>query len=369
MRVHCVESFEELRCLAEDWRRLTANSPFQSWEWITSWYATLGAHFKLCVLAVYDDAGRLIGAAPWCLQESFARGRMIRNLGTGKACSDYVGILCHASAREQVAQAIVSFLDEMPSQGGRGPLEWDLLELDGVDASDYAMQVLVAKLSQTGRVQMESGPNCWAVQLPATWEEYLQNLGKPSRRKIRTLWKRYVASGRAVWRLACTSDEQQEFLASLITLHTLRRNSLGCGGCFAYTGFDEFLRRASEQLFAADKLWLTQTELDGRVVANSIGLRTQNCVYLYQCGIHPAQTDVNPGWLQNAMSIQHAIENGMHTFDFLRGDEPYKKQLGGAAVDMRRLRVTSKRMLSRLRHGLWSTLDSAIHALPRGTSH
>jgi CelD/BcsL family acetyltransferase involved in cellulose biosynthesis len=56
----------------------------------------------------------------------------------------------------------------------------------------------------------------------------------------------------------------------------------------------------------------------------------------------------SPGKVVVALSLQHAIEQGCRHYDFLRGDERYKQDLGGAEHFCRSFEMVQKGMKSRL---------------------
>ena len=53
---------------------------------------------------------------------------MVRFLGSGEVCADYVSLVARPDDRSAVAVAIADWL------AGPGAGEWDVLELSGVDA-------------------------------------------------------------------------------------------------------------------------------------------------------------------------------------------------------------------------------------------
>ena len=62
---------------------------------------------------------------------------------------------------------------------------------------------------------------------------------------------------------------------------------------------------------------------------------------LYNSGYDPAYARMSVGLLNKALTIQWAIASGKRVFDFLRGDERYKYELG--AVDRWIYRLTVRR--------------------------
>ena len=77
-------------------------------------------------------AGR---AVPWYLHYFPAKGWVLRWLGTGEVCSDYLSILCQAHDTDRVTETLADYLTGA-DRGAGGPHAWDLLEIDGIAADD-----------------------------------------------------------------------------------------------------------------------------------------------------------------------------------------------------------------------------------------
>ena len=62
-------------------------------------------------------------------------------------------------------------------------------------------------------------------------------------------------------------------------------------------------------------------------------------VGLYNSGFDPEHARLSPGIVLLAHVIRDAIERGVATFDFLRGEEPYKQAFGPVSEDLFNVRV------------------------------
>lgn len=363
MQIHTVCDARGFLGLKECWNQLAAGNPFRSWEWMHSWWHTLGgaSHHQLMLLKVCDAGGQVIGLAPWYVDRTLARGNVIRMLGSGKATSDYQDILCVASAESDVASALASWLTNSGGNASSPKLHWDLLDVDGVSSGTGCVPQLMHLLEQQGcTVEKSAAESCWRIQLGNGWDNYLAGLKSDYRYKLRKLSRRYIDSGRLVWSHAETDSERLRYLESLYRLHTARRQSLGCSGCFAFPGFAEFMQHVGELFADKQQLWLTQLEIDGEVVANAIAIHAGDTAYLYQSGFDPQWSQANPGWLQSMCLIRDAIDHGCQVFDFLRGDEPYKKHLGGEPESLFRWRATGNSKWSQTRSRLISVVRNRL---------
>jgi CelD/BcsL family acetyltransferase involved in cellulose biosynthesis len=310
------------------------------------------------VLCVFDFDDRLVGLAPWYLEGRGPSGRVVRLLGSGEVCSDYLGVLCQAGMEDRVTQVMADHLTDLAASDSHDPDRWDLLELEGVDAQDRAVNRLIEHLAERGNsVHRRAGPNCWRIELPSTWDAYLAMLSKSHRRQLRRLQRRLLDSGRAVLNSVRRNEELPRAVDLLVDLHQRRRGTrlrvLGKPGAFASKRFTAFHRAAMQQLLLQRHLQLHWLELDGRPVAAEYHLAADGVIYAYQSGIDPDALDWQPGRLITLATLRQAVEQGYRAFDFLRGDEPYKAHYRAQPRPSLAVRVVPDRAAAQLRHGLW----------------
>jgi CelD/BcsL family acetyltransferase involved in cellulose biosynthesis len=124
-----------------------------------------------------------------------------------------------------------------------------------------------------------------------------------------------------------SETDWKAFYPILVDLHQKRRNSLGDPGCFADLRFKSFLESASMRLLQLGQLQAFYLTKEGQPIAADIGFRSPTHWYCYQGGIEPDAIDLEPGKMANVWMMSQAQSQGIHAIDFLRGDEPYKKQL------------------------------------------
>lgn len=360
--------------LRAGWNALARGVPFRRWEWLESWWRAYGAaagrRRELLLLGIWS-AGRLVGGAPWYREESAAQGHVIRFLGDGEACSDYLGLVCQSGCETIVARALAGALAATADAaadsacGLAGP--WDLLELDSVSAAEGTLHLLLEQLTAQGcLVHGSPGPTCWRVDLPPTWPEYLGLLSRSHRKQLLRIERRYLHSGRARLHTARTDDEVHAGLQILAELHQRRWEVLGQPGCFARPQFAEFLFDVAHHQLRAGQLQLHWLECDGRPIAAEYHIVDGNAVLAYQSGIEPRALEHEPGRIITLLLLQQAIAAGRTAFDFLRGDEPYKAHWRAEPRPTTAYRVLPDHGRSRLRHSLWLAGGSVKRWLKSG---
>ncbi len=352
MHVERIHTTDELLRFADQWPTLTRGIPFRGWQWLASWWEHYQSGGELYFLAVFGSDGSWQGAAPWYLSRSAAQGRVIRLLGSGEICSDYLSLLATPENEDAVAAAISQWLvNDAPRESDNA---WDLLELNGIDRDDQAIKHLVEKLTDAGcRSHARAGANCWRIALPSSWDEYVSSLSKSHRKQVNRAEKRLADGGHAVVRVAATADEVAQGMRILVDLHQRRWRSLNRPGCFASRSFSGFLHAAANRLFDAGMLRLHWIELDGRPIAAEFHLVSAGVTYNYQAGIDPDALADEPGRMMHVAAIKEAIETGQRAFDFLRGDEPYKAHWRAEPRPSVEYRIAAKHSAAQIRHGIW----------------
>src|SRR5688572_14081194 len=230
-------TIDELESLAGCWNTLAGGVPFRRHEWLSAWWRHYGAGCELYTLRI-DEQGDLIGLAPLYLQRTVMGGRVLRLLGDGEVCSDYVGLLCSAERAPGVAATTAEWLRNVAADPQCG---WDAVRLEGIDSQDAAIECFVQELSARGcSVHRRAGPNCWRLELPADWAAYEASLSKSHRKQVRRLIDRVFDSGRARLHTVADQSQLERGWQILIDLHQRRRRALGESGCFSSSTFANF---------------------------------------------------------------------------------------------------------------------------------
>jgi CelD/BcsL family acetyltransferase involved in cellulose biosynthesis len=100
-----------------------------------------------------------------------------------------------------------------------------------------------------------------------------------------------------------------------------------------------FFRRMASAMAAQDLVRLFFLRVNGKPAAAVLCFDAGSHLYMYNSGYDPAYSNLSVGIVSKALVLQWAIENGKTGLDFLRGDEPYKYDLGAKDQEIRRLLI------------------------------
>ncbi len=193
---------------------------------------------------------------------------------------------------------------------------------------------LAAALEATGlAVTIDQHAVTAVVPLGATFDDYLQGIGKKQRHEIRRKRRRYEEE---VGRVLHETHRQVDWaFDEFLRLHRL---SAGEKGKFMDGRHERVFRRlASTPGWRLDMLRIPDTD---RAAACLLSYSDDEGLYLYNSAYDPDLAAASPGIAIIGTMIETAIDEGLPRFDFLKGAEEYKFRLGAEARHLFRVRAT-----------------------------
>jgi CelD/BcsL family acetyltransferase involved in cellulose biosynthesis len=297
-----------------------APSPFMSWAWHRAWAdAAPASDVAASDALVLSGAG---GAVQAILPVLLRRIRFHRAPVTALTwamgdvgCPDHLDLLATPGAD---LEAFAPALLDMP---------WQILSLSNLAPDAANAQRLCASIARDGytlRRQVLWG--CPYLELSDDWDRYLGTL-TPTRRQTLRRKERHLQQHHAVTIRDYDGDDVEEGLRRLVMLHERRWAGDGGeqGGAFQDPGVKRLHGRFAAELAARRQLWLTSIEVDGEPAAAWYGFTCRDTVYFYQSGRDPRWDRESVGQVVMGAMIRRAIERGYRRFDFLRGDDAYKR--------------------------------------------
>ncbi|HEY0867109.1 MAG TPA: GNAT family N-acetyltransferase [Fimbriimonas sp.] len=298
---------EDLGALQGPWRELFASAPsatpFQTYEWQSVWWRHYRAGKKPYVVAV-EEGNDLVGLMP--LARTAGPWRTLRPMGAGP--SDYLHPLARKGYEAAVSEAVAGHLREAEA--------FDLLDLHQVrETQPFAAVAPGYPMEQAG---------CLLLDLPATYDAYLGMLGKSLRYDVRKLDKSLFKEGKAAVE-PVGPGEIDLGMDILFEQHRLRWRKRGLPGAFLGRAI-RFHKEWAQGAATAGWLRLSILRFEGNPIGAIYAMAAHNTCFYYQAGFDPAHGSISPGTLLVATTIRRAIEDGIRHFDFMRGDEPYKRR-------------------------------------------
>ena len=163
------------------------------------------------------------------------------------------------------------------------------------------------------------------MELPNTFDAYVEGLGKTERHELRRKLRRLDTGRRVAFRFA-DDGERDTALDRFVSLH---RRSRGEKAEFMTPDTERFFRDVADTLALRGWLRMGVLNVDGEDAAVLFGFAYEGTLALYNAAYDPTLGSLSVGIACAAYAIRAAIGEGLRTYDFLRGGEPYKYDLGG----------------------------------------
>jgi CelD/BcsL family acetyltransferase involved in cellulose biosynthesis len=170
--------------------------------------------------------------------------------------------------------------------------------------------------------------------LPGDFGAFVAGLGKHDRHELRRKLRHLGEAGAVAFESATTPSEVQRDFDRFLEFMRISRDDK-----------DEFLTPVMEAFFRdlattfarLGMARLSTLSVDGKAAAMLFSFENADTTFLYNSGYDPEFAPLAVGLLSKAYAVEDSIKRGKTSFDFLRGDEEYKRRLGGVPKEVVRL--------------------------------
>ncbi len=330
MYVDVIEGHSDFEACRENWDRVYEADPeaqfFLSWQWLSDW---LTLHPTIWfVLAAKRNQGdaEYVAFLPLRMRTSFDKKDGFYNeiCLAGDGFSDYAGILTRPECEAEVVPAFTEYM--------KRKLNWGRFRLENLTMSDRRRRLFVRAFDKIRfthtPIEYLNLPNstnhhiCPSIKLHSTWDAYLKSLSTNNRQKIRRLLKKIDASEDCRITLSDVGTFKQNLQMLLDFWKIKWTPSKGERAVEIALRNTSMLTRCAEN----GTLFLPVFWHGDRPVAALATLidRCKKSLLFFITGRDETYDEMPAGYLLHAYSIRHAIAHGFTTYDFLKGNEPYK---------------------------------------------
>ena len=183
-----------------------------------------------------------------------------------------------------------------------------------------------SKLENLYKVNIQEEDVSPYLLLPETWDEYLMNLSKKRRHEIKRKIRRFEENFDFSSGDHNSIDNFEEIFDDFIRLHKLSSDEKKL---FMNSDREKFFKELIYKFLSENNLLYSYLKVENQTVACSISFSQNNIRYLYNSGFDPKYIKHSTGLINHLFAIKRSIENKYEIFDFMRGNERYKYDLGG----------------------------------------
>ena len=334
MKIDLIQDPEQFQNLHQAWNHLLSNSasdvPFLRHEYLTSWWKTRGggewSDGELVILTGRDSQGELQGIAPLFLHE----GSLLL-LGSVEI-SDFLDLIV---PREHLAPFVTSLMDFLK---GEDAPNWQKIDFWNLLEESPTLPVLEEAAREHSWDFQSSRllPAPW-LELPSSWELYLEGLEHRYRREIERKIRRAENYFLPVdWYVVDDPDQLDQEITAFLELMNYHPEKAD----FLTETMASQMRLAVHQAYEQGWVQLAFLTVGDLKAAGYLNFDFRDRIWIYNSGLNPMFENLSPGWVLLAYLIRQAIEDGKKAVDFMRGDESYKYHFGGSDRFIARVEIT-----------------------------
>jgi CelD/BcsL family acetyltransferase involved in cellulose biosynthesis len=313
------------------WRELVARDPnshiFMTPEWNRLWWEEFGEGKDLFLLTMTRGKD-IVAIVPLYRKQEHDR-KVLRFVG-GIDLTDYLGPICSVDDRDEVAATLAGWLETTD-------VEWDEFDAHNMPVPSGLAEFLVDHIDRRGfSYSIDQEETSAVLLLPDDWDAYLGSLQSKNRHELKRKLRRLEREHPDARVRGVTEDSLEGDLKYFVEMH---RGAEGHKGHFMRPEIATFFERVARAFMPLGWLRLDLLEIGDRPVASSFGFELDGVFYLYNSAYEPDAARLSPGLALAAHLVKSAIQGGLEKFDFLRGPERYKYQLGAEPVPLHNVRV------------------------------
>jgi len=309
----------DLESIRQNWRNLehrAVGHVFQTWSWVSNWHTYVGSarNISPIIITATSRDGVLRALLPMGV-ETRAGFRTLTWLGAEHA--DYKGPLLDADLAATLTPDTTRVLFDAAFRMVPG--------IDTVRLLDMPRELEGAPHPMLAYPHQAGPSGSHALTLSQDFDAlYKARRGPSSRKKLRQKLRRLEdAVGPVDMKISYSPHTRSKAITTLINQKRARLKDIGAADMFAAPEVRAFYRCLAEQ--HPEMCQLSTFEADGNILAANWGLVWGDRYYYVLSttayGPHRAHS---PGQLHLNNLIAWSIARGLKTFDFTKGDEPYK---------------------------------------------
>jgi len=274
---------------------------------------------------VREDS-RIIGIAP--LQKD---GDKVFFVGSADVC-DYLDFVIEPGREKDFFTVL---LDELKKSGVKS------LELYPVRPDSTVLTVLFDMAKERGyETSSQQEAVSLELDLPPTWEGYLDLLSKKQRHEVRRKLRRLNAEGDNNYTCVKPNADTDRYLDTFVRLFTLSKKEDKAQ--FMSEQMETYFRSLAQAMAKIGILRFGVMEVGKEPAAMIMGFDYNETMYLYNSAYDPKYDFLSVGLMSKILCIKDSIEAGKKKWDFLKGGERYKYDTGGNEIPIFNCRIIIK---------------------------
>jgi len=330
MDLETVSDTRKFRALEPEWKALAEKDQrawlFQHHVWLSAMVDLEVSRSTELRVVCLRDSGQLIGAAPFVLTTKFKpfKYSVLRFLGQGLA--DFNDVLIHPDFQSQ------QFFELLAGWVVSRRFEIHRVELENVAAGSHLIENLSLLKLDAHFVSVDTRvmEKCQFIQLPISYDKYLESLQKRKRHDLKRRGRRIYSTFSVDINCVKKNQDEPRIFDILFALHQKRQESQYQRGLFYNSLREKVFRALFSRLMEEDLIVMHVLKLDSEVAIVKVAFDYHGRRVLYTGGISysPKYSKYGIGKWFSLCQIEDSIALGLAEVNFGRGGEAHKSDFG-----------------------------------------
>ena len=335
MNIKIITTTEEFEQLKDSWQHLfeTAgiDSPFLSWEWMFTWwreYQPKLAAAKLSIFCAYQGE-ELIAVLP-LFKHKRKNLSYIQFLGTEFESSDYLDLICTEDKKTDLVEQFFSnpsVIENLKSA--------DILVFNNIKEGSgfFNAQKWLADTLRSKAYKRRTSV-CPYFPLPPSVDKVFKSLSKNMRSSLKRQRNKLAKNETIQITLLQDETEIEEGIRHLFRLHSKRFSQKNMSTKFIYEKRGAFHEKMAKVFLPKGWLQFYLIKDNAKPIGALYCYRLAGTMMYMQGGFDPGYANLALGNQIILRAISDAIDGGMQIFDFMRGNEAYKKKWTDKSISL-----------------------------------
>lgn len=317
--IEVIDAYEQFRRMEPCWDGLIegsdADSPFMTFEWLSSWWESFGKEQRMLVLLV-KRSNDVVAIVPWMRSAVSWRHLPVTAVNF---ISNYLSERNGMVLKENNPRILDSLFNYLRSR-----YRYDLLILEHVvkgSVSERALALYAQEMKP--RCLVHRGNAAPYIEVNASWETYYRGLPKNFRSRMNNIGNILNRSG-ACDIVRVSSGDIERAMQELLDI-SRRTWKFANGTAIAnHPDTAKFYTLLAHRAAAKGWLDLWFLKLDGKPIAFTFNLRRNGKVYGLKSGYDETYRRMAPSRYLNQHTIRECFQLGMREYDLLGKNDPFK---------------------------------------------
>ncbi|MEC7641586.1 MAG: GNAT family N-acetyltransferase [Nitrospinota bacterium] len=343
-----------------EWNTLAGQNPassiFQTWEWTYYHMVYSGPNHRPVILTVRNGDRKLVGACPLFLRKTsllkLIPVSILEFVGSGD--SDYLGFLADIHEQEAVLQAIMGWITSSKL--------WSVVHLRSLTETEPLRRCL-RRGTPRYKSKRLTDDLCPYIFLDRNWHSLEDGLSHSLQKYLKR--KTNKLTNDKSWKISTVADEEtiNQRMADFMDLHNQRLRKKSLLGFFESDVQKNLFMQLTKSFAKNGWVRLITLDIDNKLAGALYTLRFKNKLLFYQSGIDPKYEKYSLGYLLHFHAVKTAWDYRLDEYDFLKGDENYKRQWANKTRKVYRLIIFSN-SINRILYNLMFITDRFLLGAP-----